>query len=263
MKLATILPTKYLSYSKESDYHMALAHLVAEDKEYTEHFKGLDKDKNYVILDNSVIEDAQQTIEEVCRKAMVIGAQEVILIDKFKDFDGTLESSFHSLLYVRNHFPELKVMGVPQGKNMEEWLDCAYEMLDWGVDCIGVPKVLTNLCGRDARLHALMKLKPSLDAHKASGRTTEIHLLGCWESPLELTMIAKAEQQKLINPVRGCDSAIAFVYANAGLELNEDERPSGPVDFNAQNVDEKLLEANIELWNKSVSMTRDKVIKIW
>ena len=106
MELATILPTRYLHMTTGDHVHMALAHLVGVDEEYTNHFKRLDKETNYLILDNSVIEDAQQTIEQVCEKAVAIGAHEIILIDKFKDMAGTLDASFDSLKYVREHYPQ-------------------------------------------------------------------------------------------------------------------------------------------------------------
>lgn len=263
MKLATILPTAYLNMTENDDYHMALAHLVGKDMEYTKHFKELNKLTNYVILDNSVIENAQQTIESVCRKADEIGAQEIILIDKFKDMAGTLDSSFESLTFVRTFFPHLKVMAVPQGETMDQWMECAAEMLDWNIDTLGIPKVLTSIGGRDARLHALQLLKPIIDAHRATGKNIDIHLLGCWESPLELTMIAQAEKQKLIPEVRGCDSAIAYVYSKAGILIGTDARPEGPVDFGGKVDEPLLLTDNITLWHQSVTLKRDKVINLF
>lgn len=261
MELATILPTRYLHMTTGDHVHMALAHLVGVDEEYTNHFKRLDKETSYLMLDNSVIEDAQQTIEQVCEKAVLIGAHEIILIDKYKDMAGTLDASFESLNYVREHYPQLKVMAVPQGESLEEWLACATEMLTWGIDTLGIPKVLTSIAGRDGRLHALKLLSPII-SHMTIQHPS-IHLLGCWENPLELTILAKAEQQRIVPIIRSCDSAIAYVYAKGGILIGTDARPEGPVDFGGKVDEPLLLDDNIRLWKESVQLTRGKVISLF
>ncbi|MEG1636127.1 MAG: hypothetical protein RR324_01310 [Cellulosilyticaceae bacterium] len=260
MQLATILPTHYLSLIEGDPYHMALAHLVGKDKEYTEFYQRQRKEHNsYVIMDNGVIEDAQQTITAICKKAELIGANEIILPDVYKDCDATLESTNSALEYVKKFCPHLRTMAVPQGNSLEEWLDCARFMLDWDIDVIGIPKVLTSLSGRDARLQALLQLKESFPKHM---KQVEIHLLGCWENPIECTMIAKAEQQGDIPAVRGCDSAIAYVYARDNMRITQGPRPSGKIDFGAKDANDECLVDNIEIWKNSVIVDRGNVTKV-
>jgi hypothetical protein len=264
MQLATILPTKYLDLIKGDKYHMALAHLVLKDEIYTEFYRQQSKKDAYVILDNGVIEGEQQQLGDIIMRARVIGAQEIILPDVFQDADATIASSYKALKTCREKYGrEFKLMAVPQGKTIEEWLECAEVMLDWDIDCLGIPKVLTKMGGRDARLKVLAELKDTILRRQLTfAFRLDIHLLGCWENPLELTMITKAEQSKVIPPIRGCDSAIAYVYSEKGILLSEDERPAGPVDFKEKDTDLTILEKNIKLWKRSVITSRGKVVDI-
>lgn len=259
MKLATILPTAHLEVIAGMPYHMALAHLVGVDEKYTKFYARESENGAYVIMDNGVIEDAQQNIVNIIDKAKLIDAKEIILPDVYMKSQETIESSYDALCYVNEHEPAMNVMAVPQGETMEEWLDCAEEMLTWDVHCLGIPKVLTKIAGRDGRLEALMALKQRCPWEL---KNVEIHLLGCWESPLELTMIAKAEKQKIINTIRGCDSAIAYVYTKAGLVISEDARPEGKVDFNNTQLDMMLLAKNLNIWEQSIVLERGVVCPI-
>jgi hypothetical protein len=263
MKLATILPTKFLSYTKEDDYHMALAHLVGKDAEYTEFYKKVAADGAYVILDNGVIEGDQQDIATICERAKSIGASEIILPDVFKNMGETLDASFEALQFVRKFYPELKIMAVPQGLTVAEWVECAEEMLTWEIDAIGVPKVLVHLDGRDARLHAIASITKTLKVLRAKGKEVAVHLLGCWTTPLELTIIEMAARSGTIYPVRGCDSSLPYVYTIKGLKIDEDDRPNMAMDFEHLDIDEELLAENIKLWKKSVTVKKDKVINIF
>lgn len=249
MKLATILPTKYLHLIKDRPYHMALAHLIGKDKEYTDFYKDMSTKGHYVILDNGVIEGDQQDIETICNKAMLIGASEIILPDVFLDCESTISSTYNALEYVKTNYPTLKVMAVPQGRTMDEWIKCAATLTAMNIDAIGVPKVLTKLCGAHARLHAIRTI------HEAIGidlSNIEIHLLGCWACPLELTAIEKAVQQGIIPEVRGCDSAIAYAYAREDKLINISARPEGSIDFSDTKTAEDSVLQNIAIWESSV-----------
>jgi len=245
MEYATILPDAYLHLVENDNYHMALAHRIQPNHindAYTNFFKRQGaREGSYVILDNGVIEGDPRSIDEIIAKARSIGADEIILPDKLMDCDATLEMSYEALLVAKSIAPELKIMAVPQGEDLEEWLSCANIMLDWDINCIGIPKVLTKLGGRDGRLEAL----------RAMGRRfrgLDIHLLGCWESPLELVLIQKYADKLHIQPVRGVDSVIAYVYAREGLSISQASRPSGAVDFAAHDASEELLVSNIAIW---------------
>lgn len=259
MKTATIVPTHFLDMIKDRPYQMALAHLVSTDAEYTKAYLNMSQEGAYVIMDNGVIEGDQQPIEEIIRRARCIKASEIILPDVFLDCEATLESTRRALDIARELVPDLKLMAVPQGKNLEEWLECAGIMLEWDIDCIGIPKILTKLEGRDARLHALMEL------HERYGkllRTVDLHLLGCWENPIECTMIEKAAADGLIPEVRGVDSAIAYVYAREDMLITQGPRPTGAIDFSAKDANREKLAANIAIWESSVDISNGKVKRV-
>lgn len=253
MKLATILPTHYLQLAKDDEMHMALAHLIGKDEEYTNFFKERASEGKYVILDNGVVETGKPvSIEELVAKAKMIGASELIIPDHFMNGEATMESAIENVPYVRKHAPTLKIMVVPQGETIEEWLYFAKEIIQMDIDTIGIPKVLTKLGGRDARLEVLADLGHSL-------RGLAIHLLGCWENPLELKLIAKAVSTGQILPVRSCDSAIAYAYARENMSITSGERPTGAIDFSAKDASIDKLLHNIMIWEDSVKLDKEKI----
>lgn len=256
MKVATILPTAYLEMIRDDDYHMCLAHLIGNDPVYTDFYKQIGKeDGKYLIMDNGVIEGDCRPIDEIVRKALSVQADEIILPDVFRDTEATLKSSYDALRYVRGNFP-LRVMVVPQGNSLDEWLGCALAMIDWDIDCIGIPKVLVHLAGRDGRLEALKMLGNRL-------RGLDIHLLGCWTTPLEITTISRAVYDKHILPVRGVDSAIPYMYTKKGILLCDDDKPHITVDFQDTRVDYSLLERNVRLWKESPDIETFDIPKIF
>jgi hypothetical protein len=262
MQVATILPTAYLPMIENEKYHMCLAHLIGKDKKYTEFYQKIaQKEDNYVIMDNGVIEGNQRPIDELVKKATLVGADEMILPDVYMDEDATLEHSYDALDYIQQFYPsglDLKLMAVPQGKTLDEWLECANIMIGWDIDCLGIPKVLTKIVGRDGRLEALKAL-----GNKVRG--LDIHLLGCWNSPIEIMLIEKAAQAKIIKPVRGVDSAIAWVYARNAMLMNEDDRPYAlGVNFDDISTDMNLLQQNIDMWKEAGKCDKnEKVIKLF
>lgn len=259
MQVATILPIPYLHLLKDKPYLMALGHLVtAEHMDYAQFYKDATVRGQYVILDNGVVETGVALpIEELVYRANSIGAQEIILPDAFLDMDKTLDLTCAAIEYVRAYAPHLKIMAVPQGSNFDDWLLCAEIMLGLDIDTIGIPKVLTKLKGRDARLEALLYLGNRL-------RGLNVHLLGCWDSPLECKLIENHVLQKKIVPVRGVDSAIAYVYAREGLLISHAPRPSGEIDFMANDANEEILLKNIAYWEEACRISsNDEPINIY
>lgn len=244
MLAATILPQPYLHLISDRPYHMALAHLIQAEgfEAYTEFYKGIGQDPDkFLLMDTGLIEGNARPVDELVLKAKYINASEMVLNDVFMNKDETLRESHDALEYVEQNHPEIRKMVVPQGQDFDEWVECAKEMVTWPIDTIGIPKILTNLAGRDARLHALRALQDRLG-------DKQIHLLGCWESPLELKIIENQIRDKKIAPVRGVDSAISYVYARSGLSITEAERPEGAIDFKHGMADLEMLKYNIHVW---------------
>ncbi len=261
--MVPIVPQPYLHLIDGVSYHMALAHLVNKPgmEAYTKFYAST---TDYVILDNGVIENDQVTIEELVKKAHIIAADEIILPDVYKDAKATYEKVAESIAWLnKNEHDNFKIHVVPQGSNMEEWLQCAHQLINrfgMEIDTIGIPKHLIDTCNnRDARLlaiAALTEMVPYLSQY-------DIHLLGCWKTPLEVLTIAKASAQGNIPRVRSCDSAIAYVYARKGLKFSDDDRPdSDPIDFeNGLIEDEMLLNYNLAAWDDIGDSSADKAIR--
>lgn len=258
MKAAVILPQQFLHLTKEDDYHMALAHLVGKPgfEDYTEFYKNIGHaaDK-FLMLDTGLIEGDARPTSELIEKARMLKADEMILNDVFMDGDATLDSTWKALVEVDKSGLDIRTMGVPQGNSLEEWVTCAKEMVRWNIDTIGVPKVITSFAGPFGRLHAILLLQQYLPADK------EIHLLGCWESPIELKAIEAARHDMNLVPVRGVDSAIAYAYAREGLRITDDERPEGEINFAAKVCDMDVLAYNIAVY-KAESAGRSSTPRI-
>lgn len=250
MQVATILPTHFLSLIADRSYHMALAHLIGKDAYYTDFYTEMaNAIGDYVILDNGVIETGTpMPIEEIVRRANKIGAQELILPDALDDSNLTLDNACASIPYARKYFKG-RLMAVPQGKTLEEWLDCVDLMLSLDIDVIGIPKRLVKIAGRDGRLCALRLLGRKL-------RGLEIHLLGCWETPIEVTMIEQAVRRGEILPVRGVDSTIPYVYTRDNMLISQGPRPSGAVDFSAKDGNVDMLIKNIKIWEDACNPSK-------
>lgn len=249
MKTATILPQEFLHLIKEETYHMALGHLVGKEgfETYTQFYTHAGRDpEKYVIMDTGLIEGNARPVDELLTKARSINADEMALNDIFMDHTETLRESHEALEYVLGQGDHPKLMVIPQGTSLSDWVECAKEMLKWPIQTIGIPKVLTKLEGRDARLMALQEIQEHLDGK-------EVHLLGCWESPLELKVIENATRSGYIQPVRGVDSAIAYAYARNGIRITDDERPEGAINFAAKHCDLDILQYNIDIWKSEAA----------
>lgn len=245
MKIANILPQAFLHQAVQQTYHMALAHMIQEPEyqNYTSFFREQAKrEGSFVMMDTGLIEGNARPIEELLRKAKFLGAHEMVLNDVYMKAIPSLEATYAALNFVTAHGHKgIQLMGIPQGRNLPEWLEAAKEIIALGVDTIGIPKVLTSLGGPNARLQALEELSPFIQEGQ------EVHLLGCWESPIELATIENYVRQAKIVPVRGCDTVLAYAYAQANMRFSDGERPQGSIDFQATSVDEKLLQYNISV----------------
>ncbi|MEG1543058.1 MAG: hypothetical protein RR382_00845 [Tannerellaceae bacterium] len=256
MKVATIVPQNYLGLTKNDDYFMCLGNLIGAPgmEAYTEFFKQRCAEGKFVIMDNGLIEGDPRPIAELARKAMDLGVSEMVMTDVFCDKDKTLAAIDKGVNELRP-IEHPKLMLVPQGSTIEEWVECAHELiLRYRFEfTLGIPKVLVKLGGRDGRALALTELmeRCPVAAHK------ECHLLGCWTTPLELTVIDKLSKQGHFPPIRGVDSAMPFVYARAGKKLNSQDRPdSVPINFEKTCVNPFLLRYNVYQWRRAADVSR-------
>lgn len=263
MKAAAIVPQAYLPLTWDNDYHLALAHMIDAPhfEEYTFFYRrvGQRADK-FLILDNGLIEGNPRPLVELLEKADRIGADELVLPDVFRDSKATYKAVYESLRTMDMLHTEVRTMAVAQGNTLEEWVENAKELLQLPINTLGVPKVLVGIAGRDGRLAALQQIQEEI---QASG--VQIHLLGCWESPLEIKVIENYINQGKLIRVRGVDSALPYVYAKAGMRMSDGERPQGPIDFLDKDTDKTILNYNLVMWQAECGAVPldPKVIRFW
>lgn len=251
MQAATIVPQAYLHLIENHDYHLALAHLINKEgfERYTEFYNSQAEQGRFVILDNGLIEGDPRPIDELYDKAMWMGVSEMVLPDVFKDGEKTLFAVQEALGWLGKYTMERPRIGaVAQGTTLSEVIECAQELLTFGIDTLYIPKVVTSFAGAHGRLFVLEQIQEQI-----TNANVEVHLLGCWNTPMELRVIENYVRAKKIKPVRGVDSAIAYVHARAGITLLEDERPdSNPIDFLNGNIGkfDELLAFNIRTWQE-------------
>jgi hypothetical protein len=240
MEVATIVPTAFLPLVQDDNYHLCLAQLIDEDEAYTSFYTHAAEDGKFIILDNGAAEGFMPPIKELYEKALMINASELILPDKFFDTRGTLAASQTAMNFLKRKGYEGSVMAVPQGKSLQDWVDCALEMSSWGVECIGAPKNLVHVGGPYGRLKALESFR------ERSNIEVDVHLLGCWQDPREIHLIYRR-----IKGIRGVDSRMSYLYTSENLQLDPRlyEKPSKKdIDFSDTAVDKELLRENIERW---------------
>lgn len=264
-----IVPQNYLHLIRNDEMHMVLAQLLGEPgmETYTHFYTEEIKYHAYTILDNGAAEGTPMPIEKLVKKAELLRASELVLPDAYMDSEKTLEWHAKALEYLRNYYGDYQdipfnLMIVPQGKSEEEWLACAKALItQYGdvIQTIGIPKhLIKTLDNRDARLGVIAKLHqdPEIDLAEFN-----IHLLGCWKTPLEVLTIAKVAYQGDIPPIRSCDSAIPYVYARNSKRFEDDDRPDfEPIDFHSGACDETQLEINLQDWHNIGNLTTNNIL---
>lgn len=241
MQVATIVPRANLSLVENDLYHLCLIQALKEYDDYFTFYKRMADEQKFVILDNGAAEGKTSTAAELAAYANMIGASEVQLPDVFFDTVQTLKKSEKALKAFDDYGYTGKIMGIPQGGTFEDWTICALEMASWDkVTTLGLPKNLVHTLGPYGRREAMDIL---IDEGVVPG--IEIHLLGCWTSPREVGHLYRLYRRY----IRGVDSGIATIYAQAGHKLETEfiPKPKRIVDFNTP-CDEALLKRNIGWW---------------
>jgi len=218
MKLALIPPPIWVEYyCSMTDYQMALAHLVEEGRPYTKFFRQCSLNGQFVMLDNSVIEtgEAISDWDDYLHKAHLVGAKEIVVPDVYLQSKESLDKAREFLKWYQNaslRTDDLSLMLVPQGKNVDESIRCAYNLIQLaqgeGIQyTIGVPRSLVyQTKNASARIRVIDALP----------RKVQVHLLGQAEPLCTLARISR----RYFN-VRGIDTKLPFKLIRNGLRVNE------------------------------------------
>lgn len=193
---APVAPLGILKQLAEVDalgnYQLLIAPIVLErEDEYAEFF--LTKPDQFILLDNGVIEQGYaESAFRLYRAKGIVGADVIVLPDTIDDAKMTAKQVRFSLGEYRKLDPVTELMGVVQGTNDAEVMWCATQLVEAGVDWLGVPRGLTPNLGTRVRL------VKALGA--AFGKP--MHVLGFSENIVDDIMAATAHPL-----VRGMDAA--------------------------------------------------------
>lgn len=181
------------------DYHLLIApKVLANPDEYEAFFRR----KDFVIVDNGVIELGYPLdIRDLYRAARIVRANVVVLPDTIDDAKMTVKQAVRNVDAYRRLDPHTSLMGVVQGTNFKECMECAEGLHNAGVDWFGVPRGLTPNLG--SRIELVINLVQKY--------AKPIHVLGFSENIKDDVLTA-------IQPgVRGMDAATPLWYGLSPL----------------------------------------------
>jgi hypothetical protein len=239
LKVASIVSTPHLRETSNNDYFMALAHLVPGDEEYAAFFRDMSDAGKFVLMDNGVVETGTaMPIDRVLEIGAEIKAKEIILPDQLGNMAKTIDLGMEALHFIQDEgLKTPRLLAVPQGETLSEWLFCLKEMSHWPIHTIGISRF--GPAPRAELIYEGWKLG-------LFSRFLDIHLLGCKADPIEVARIVAGFPS--LN-IRGVDSAFPFYYALKGIRLpDESPVPREELDFHGSRADSALLAANIAWW---------------
>lgn len=226
MKICNIVPLKYtlLSYTN-SPTTMLLCHLSKENEEYKKIAKN---SHNYKMMDNSIIElGSAFSLENLIKEAIECDVNEIILPDSFQNAKETIRLAKQSITWLKKKklLHKFKLQCVCHGKTIDEFKWCFNKINKINeIDVIGIPKVLTKTFGNRCELW---------DIFKNTGK--QIHLLGCWDSFNELTVLPDEAFIK----IRSLDTCLISLLSNYGDDVFNTKRPDKTIDFYNTEINEK------------------------
>jgi len=245
LKIAEIVPTSCLEMTATHQYHMCLAHLANKfgdsSRKYTQFYRRMSDEGKYVLMDNGAAENSQLGFEDLIIAYKAINPTEIVLPDALCNSVETIKRTTQFYDLFKRDISMYKLMVVPQGNTLEEWCDCALELIDRvPVNSIGVSKFLEMETGEpDVRVRACEFLKN----YSSKTAAVEIHMLGCSEGPHAV------RDARNINPmVRGCDSAFVYICSKAQIERIDvnTRRLEGEIDFLYDPVNPRLSELMLD-----------------
>lgn len=251
-KLAHIVPVPHLEQTASNHYHMCLAHLVLQNEEYAAFYRKMSEQGKYVLMDNGAAENSQIGVVELLQAYHLVKPTEMVLPDTLSNGVDTYRKTVEGIQFFKLNNVTCKFMAVPQGLTLSEWIQSAKELIELSdVDTLGVSKFLT-ITTEDPyiRVQASKALTELNERLIVNGRKPkEIHLLGCHTGPDEVRAVFANEEAGRY--VRGCDTALGYLYAQAGVDMVLDSvRPKGEIEFIDGEVDSDILAKTLRAFDE-------------
>jgi len=215
MDVAFITPTKNLAqYAVASKYHLVLAHQYLADEMYRYFYQARVKAGDTVILDNSAYElSGSIDLDQLVKCAESLRPSAVILPDVRFKAEKTLRATRLGIKEFKKRGWPIKLLAVPQGKDLESVLVCYLQLAGMQIDGFGIYEEIGKVtdCGQREDFLAF------LERTGLVLRSKYYHLLGMEENLHLLRELRK------FSWVGGIDSAKPIVYGMNGLRIHEGE----------------------------------------
>lgn len=212
--------------------------ISAKDEKYANYVRNSDK---YKIMDNGAAEESQLTDKEFIKLAIDLKIDELIIPDALCDSGMTMLKmrKFFESLPRDHHF---RLMGVPQGKKISEWMSCYKTMIaDERVDVIGFSKFSIPVAFRERTLsNAICANRRNAQGyiaewhHNHGVQYKPIHLLGL-RNPAELAQLSGS------TVIRSCDSCLPILSAWKHKDMREMMTAITPIKYFAARLSELEL----------------------
>lgn len=236
----------------QSDFHLVLAQQCSADPDYKKAFTrgyGPVGPDDFVILDNGAYEGDMVTNDYLFNTALDIKANEIVLPDKMRSVEGTIESSVKAIKAYDVWYNFMKpsytfgMMGVLQTSgSMGEVIESLEQFAKWPqITTVGIPR---HFCDIDKYFRYQV-----LNVNQEYKDRFKFHLLGTNPKvPNEVSLIADRFPW-----VRSVDSSLPYNYTLAGVVLTTyAARIERPVEYFERDwsggFDRYLLQDNINTY---------------
>lgn len=204
-----------------NDYPYVLAHLIGDDREYTDFYVGKCRTAPYSILDNSAFELGKSVeFKTLLNATLKVKPTHVVIPDWVNDCDKTIEFANAFMQFLHSNLSRLddipfKLIAVVQGTNMEELFKClnTYRRLKnegYPIDLIALPyDTIPDTDYHNIRYIVFQAMKEVL-----KDSDLKVHLLGL-QNYSEYRLYTKSDKE-LIHSV---DSSAPIIYGWNGIEF--------------------------------------------
>lgn len=253
MKIAFITGINFPEYIKFGNIAFTLCDFIHKNEKYADYYAN---DSSYKITDNMAAENGVSSpVNQIIEAVRKVGSNEVWASDKLYDKDETLKLTKQFIKEFKKHddLKHVKIVGVPQGKNLNEWLDCYKEMVDNNdIDVIALskyscPEAFSEISGTKV----IGKSRPVAVKylHDKKIATKPLHLAGA-----DNFIIDEIKAVKEYPMIRSIDSNIAFKLGVMGFKIDEcDNEPEERLNHHMTKLTDKqrtLISYNIHKVNE-------------
>ena len=240
MKIAFISGINYPEFVNEGNIAFTLCDWIQDSKDYTIYYKN---SKKFKITDNMAAENGiSSPIDVVIESARIVNSNEIWASDKLYDKDETIKLTTEFLTHLTHEDKQrFQIVGLPQGKNMSEWLECYDWMLDNDdIKVIAISKYSVEAFASIAgtKDFAICRIACIKYLHEQGLIKKTLHCAG--GNPL---IIHEIQEYKKYPLVRSIDSNICFKLGVHRIKIDDCvEEPKERLNHNIKDLDEEQLE---------------------